>query len=388
VLMVTGAYFPELSGGGLQARAVVRELSPEAEFIVLTTSIQPSLPAISTEEGVPIYRVHVDPASAWSQLIASARLISRFVRLQRRFDVVNVHGFSRKAVLFRLLSILFRKRLALTLQTGGHDEPAMARAAGRLADWAYRGADLYLSVSPGLSNAYLAAGLPPRRLRQVCNAVDVGRFRPASDEERVKLRDRLGWPGQTQVVLFVGYFSRDKRPEWLFDAWRALPRSTREGSMLVFVGATRASYAEIDPTLVERIRESAAAAELSDRVRFVESTWEIDDHFRASDVYVLPSLREGLPIALLEAMATGLPCIATAIAGSTDVLIRDGETGVLVPHDDRAALTCAIDTVLRDRDAARRLGAAARREIESRYSIQKTSRLWLDAYRSIAVARP
>ena len=74
VLMVTGAYFPELSGGGLQARAVVRALSDRVAFSVLTTSSDPSLPRRSEEEGIPIRRVFVNPRSRASQLKAAVAL--------------------------------------------------------------------------------------------------------------------------------------------------------------------------------------------------------------------------------------------------------------------------------------------------------------------------
>src|SRR5262249_4008978 len=149
--------FPELSGGGLQARNVVRALSREAQFVVITTSIKPSLPAIASEDGVPIHRIHVDPSSVASKIGAAIRLVTVFLSTQATFDIVNLHGFSQKAILLRMLSAIFGKKFVLTLQTGGHDEPETARRMGRLASWAYRGADLYLSVSPGLSTALLAS---------------------------------------------------------------------------------------------------------------------------------------------------------------------------------------------------------------------------------------
>src|SRR5205814_7699820 len=117
------------------------------------------------------------------------------------------------------LSRLFRKRFVLTLQTSVHDEPAAAKAAGAATYWAYRSADLYLSVSPALSRGYLDAGLPVARLRQVCNAVDTDGFRPPAAGERERLRRELGLPADLALVLFVGFFSRDKRPDLMYRAW-------------------------------------------------------------------------------------------------------------------------------------------------------------------------
>jgi len=384
VLMVTGAYFPELSGGGLQARAVVRALAREARFTVLTTSIDPSLPTRAIEEGVPIHRIQVNPRGVASRILATVRFAATLVALRRQADVVNLHGFSKKAVLVALFCRLFRKPYVLTLQTGGHDEPASARRQGRLAAWAYGAADRYLSVSPGLSAAYRAAALPADRLRQVCNAVDVERFRPPRFGEREQLREQLRLPRDRQLILFVGFFGRDKRPDWLFDAWSALPAPARSRSHLVFVGRTDAAHGEVDARLAPQIRSRAASLGLAGSMSFVESTLDIERYFRACDLYVLPSIREGLPIALLEAMASGLPCIATAIAGSTDTLLEDRRSGWLVPADDRSSLTAALEALLADDEERRRCGAAARDLVVSKYAIDVTAPLWLAEYMALA----
>jgi L-malate glycosyltransferase len=382
--MVTGAYFPELSGGGLQARGVVQALRDRVDFAVLTTSADRALPRRAEENGVSIRRVYVDIGSATSKMAAALRFAAAFIQTARRVDVVNLHGFSKKAVLLVALTRLFRKPFILTLQTGGHDEPETVRALGPLPYWAYTSADLYLSVSPALSQAYLAAGLPSPRLRQLCNAVDVARFRPADAADRAAIRRELDLPLDLPLVLFVGFFSREKRPDLLFDAWAEVSEIP---SALVFVGATRSTYPEIDATLAPSIRERAAARGLSDRIVFVESSHTIERYFRAGDIYALPSVREGLPIALLEAMSTGLACIASRLPGSTDALIEDGANGLLVEADDRAALARALRRLLEDRVAAGCLGAAARRTIEDRYAIDKTAPAWLDAYLEVVSQR-
>jgi len=385
VLMVTGAYFPETSGGGLQARAVIRALRGKADFAVLTTSSDSSLPARAEEDGVPIRRVHVDVDSPVSKLTATARLAAAFVGLSRRFDIVNVHGFSRKAILFAGMCRLLKKRFVLTFQTGVHDEPAAARSAGASAYWAYRSADLYLSVSPALSRAYLDAGLPPSRLRQVCNAVETGRFRPPVAGEREALRRELGLPADLALVLFVGFFSRDKRPLLLYRAWSEIAAANARIG-LVMIGATRSIHGEVETELAPDIRERAARAGLADRLFFVESTRTIEQYFRAADLYVLPSVREGLPIALIEAMATGLPCVATRLEGSTDVLLEDQVNGLLFEPDDEGALATAIGLVLNDPATAARLGAAARETALARYSIDKTAPAWLAAYEELSAS--
>jgi glycosyltransferase involved in cell wall biosynthesis len=316
-------------------------------------------------------------------LFGALRLALAFVRLAGHIDVVNLHGFSRKAMLLVALSRLFGKPFILTLQTGAQDEPATVQAMGRLAYWAYQHADLYLSVSPGLSRAYLDAGLPGARLRQVCNAVDVDRFKPADVEERRSLRAELRLPQEIPLVLFVGVFSRDKRPHILYRAWAQVGAAGLR-TAIVFIGATRPVNQDIDARLGDEIRDRAVADGLVGDVFFVESSHTIEKYFRAVDIYVLPSIREGLPIALLEAMSSALPCVASRLPGSTDVLIEDGINGLLVRPDDVDGIAAAIESLARDRGRAARLGAAARRTVLDRYSIQRTAAEWLTAYREVA----
>ena len=158
-------------------------------------------------------------------------------------------------------------------------------------------------------------------------------------------------------------------------------------SGLVFIGATHSRSKEIDTGLATAIRERASADGLADRVFFVESTLAIEKYFRAVDVYVLPSIREGLPIALLEAMSTGLPCVASRLPGSTDVVIEHGVNGRLVMPDDIEAVAAEVATLLENHELAARLGAAARETIVARYSIQRTAAAWQAAYEAAAGSR-
>jgi glycosyltransferase involved in cell wall biosynthesis len=142
----------------------------------------------------------------------------------------------------------------------------------------------------------------------------------------------------------------------------------------------------VDAALGPAIRAQAARDGFADRLFFVEATATIDTYFRAADLYVLPSIREGLPLALIEAMASGLPCIASRLEGATDVLIDDQVNGLLVPPDDRAGLAAALRRLLRDRADAARLGAAARATVVERYAIRTAARPWLAAYQELAAS--
>jgi glycosyltransferase involved in cell wall biosynthesis len=378
--MVTGAYFPELSGGGLQCKAIVDALRTEVRFAVLTTSTDEALAANDTIDGTPVRRVFVRVSSRWSKVRATWTMARSFLDLASSIDLVHLHGFSQKSILVVLLARLFGKRIVITLHTAGQDEPENVRRQGRLAAWAFARADRYLTVSAPLSDSLLRDGVAPERVSRVSNGLDMGTFRPAEAGEQERLRRALGLPVDGVLILFVGLFSADKGPHVLFDAWRRVAAAAGDRSSLVYVGATESRYYEVDATLASGIRDSAQREGLAGRIVFAGETRIIEQFYRAADVFVFPTRREAFGMVLVEAMASGLPCIASRIAGVTDEIIDEGSTGLLVEPHDVSALSAALTRVLADRAYASQLGRAARASVEARFAIERTARLTLDAY--------
>ena len=382
ILLVAGAYYPEISAAGLQCQAVAAALDGRARMSVLVTAVNPSLAPTDTIDGVAVTRVAVDVRSGLSKASASVRLTSKLASLLPGTDVVHVHGISQKNVPVALMAKAMGKPVVLTLHTAGQDEPQVAAARGPLADWAFHSARLILAVSPSLIRRCEEAGIPSSRIRLVPNGLDLTRFRPATAGERRALRREIGWSEKDRVILFVGFFSRDKRPDLLFRAWQ---RIAAQGiaAKLVYVGATASPYFEIDQDIARDIRAQAQATGRADDVVFIEPTHAMERYYRAADVFVLPSVREAHPVALLEAMACGLPCIASRIEGATDVVMTDGADGRLIDKDDEHALAAALADLLQNPEAASRLGTRAREVVVIRYDIQQTANNWLDAYRAV-----
>jgi len=157
---------------------------------------------------------------------------------------------------------------------------------------------------------------------------------------------------------------------------------------LVFVGATRSRYHEVDPALAQKIRDEAQHLGVEKQVIFIEVTHEIEKFYRAADLFVLSSSREGMPLALLEAMATGLSCVASRLPGVTDVVIEDGVNGFLVPPGDVGALEDALRILLRYPALAQNLGRKARETVQEHYSTTQMASLYLKAYQRLtAVGR-
>ena len=381
VLMVTGAYWPELSGGGLQCRTMIHTLGNRFAFRVLTTCTDKALPLDDVVEGTPVARVLVDVSSSLSKFAGALRTLGFFARTSSTFDIVHLHGFSQKSILIAVLARMFRKRLVVTIHTAGQDDPEGVRRRGALAAWSYALADRFIAISDLMADNYRSAGLDPQKLRLCPNGIDTARFRPATPSERLESKAAIGGPSsQLPWILSVGFFSRDKSPDILYEAWLLLREQFGLETALVFAGATSSSYQEIDGALLATITADAEAKGLRHLVHFAGEVRDIERYYRAADCFVMPSIREAFGMALVEAMSSALPVVATRIDGVTDRIVRDGVTGDLTPPKDAAAIAAALNRSLTDPARAAAMGAAARLDVEARYGLIASGERWRRIY--------
>lgn len=236
--------------------------------------------------------------------------------------------------------------------------------------FAARFGDLTLSVSEEHRQGALDCGVEaPERIRTVTNGVDLDRF--AGIDGR-SVRARLGFAPDDVLIGSVGRLQCFKGYEYLI---RALPP--------VFAAFPRARLILCGTGPLEsQLRGECERAGIADRVHFLGFRKDIPQVMAAFDVFAQPSLREGLSIALIEAAAAGLPSVACAIAGNAEI-VQDGQTGILVPPADPAALGAALRRLLEDPEAAREMGREARRRAEARFSVERMVAENLAAYDSL-----
>ncbi len=380
--MVTGAYHPEITGGGRQCQTLVHALRHSVSLKVLSVSNIPNLSSPDMVDGVTVYRVRVNPARRIERVTAALRLAWGLFCVRNDVDLVHLHGFTQKSILIIGVAKLLRKPLILKLGGVGQDDPGTIRPRDWLFRRSYSMVDRFIAPSPALERTLLDARLPGASIHRIPNGVDLSRFTPQSHGERGGLRRDLGLPVDATIVLFVGMIAAVKRPDLLFDAWARVRTELGSCSALIFC-TTRSAFGEIDSAIAEGIRTRAATLGVASDVKFVECAFDIERFYRAADIFVLPSDREGLPNALLEAMASGLPCIASSLPGITDVIVEDGVNGVLVPPGDVERLADALRAMAREPEHAHELGRRARQTIEAKYTIDVTAARHLDVYHSL-----
>ncbi len=203
----------------------------------------------------------------------------------------------------------------------------------------------------------------------ISNGVDVQRYGDRRNREAV--RQALGVSPTRQVLMMVGTLKPVKGHRYLLEA---LPKLSQYSNIyLIIVG---------DGELRDALRAQTIALSQSARVRFLGSRQDIADLLAAADLFVLPSLWEGLSMALLEAMVTGLPIVASAVSGTVQAL-EAGVSGELVPPRDAGALARALDKVLGDPAYARALGDAARQRVVTGFSAQRQAAEHITMYQRV-----
>ncbi len=230
--------------------------------------------------------------------------------------------------------------------------------------------DAVVCVSEPQRAEFCAQGVDPERVHVIPNAIDADAVSAAAQRGRAVLRREWNIAEEQRVVRALGRLSPEKGHSVLLDAFAACG-AERTNARLVLVG---------DGAQRAQLAERARATDLAGRVRL--EGWRADPHacLGAADVFVLPSLREGLPLALLEAMAVGLPIVASAVGGIPDAL---GSTGSLVPPGDVAALAQALADRLRPATQHQVQPSAAARRVRERHDPTQQARALEALYESL-----
>jgi glycosyltransferase involved in cell wall biosynthesis len=195
----------------------------------------------------------------------------------------------------------------------------------------------------------------PTKVEVIYNAVDFAQAQSA--RSRAEVRRECGVPEDAFVGGIIARLTEQKGHRFLFDAMAATPALANMHTIVIGGG-------DLQAALVRQVDDLGLGA----RVHFLGPRRDLGDLLAAMDVFVMPSLWEGLPLSLVLAMGAGLPVVATSVAGIPE-LVDDGGTGLLVPPGDRAALGAALAEMATDEAARERLGREARASVLPRFNV-------------------
>lgn len=285
--------------------------------------------------------------------------VLRLAAWLRREGTPVVHCHNRQALLYGGLAALLApgSRLVFTKHGVSFWSDRATALVGRLL---LRRARAVAAVSEDIAGPLREGGwVRAERLHAVPNGVDTEEFRPcAGPATRAALREGLGLPAGAPVVGTVARLSPEKDQSLLLSAFARVRARLPEARLLI-VG---------DGPLRGELEARAARLRLGESALFLGERQDVARLLPAMDVFCLPSRTEGMSLTLLEALACGVPAVATAVGGTPEV-VRDGETGLLVPSGDPERLAAALLCLLGDPVMTRALGLRARAAAVEHYSL-------------------
>ncbi|UCC30628.1 MAG: glycosyltransferase [Phycisphaerales bacterium] len=232
----------------------------------------------------------------------------------------------------------------------------------------HRGCRFTIGNSPSvIEHLHRRARIPRNRLRLVKGGIDPTPLQNATPVDR----SAPGIPADGALILWVGRLDPVKGLETLIGAFQSMDVDTDAHLLLVGDGPLRT-----------RLRNKIDRLGLAKRIHLLGARDDVPALLKAADVFAFPSRTEGLPNALLEAMAARCPIVTTDVPGCRD-LIEHETTGLVVPYGDTTALATAVLRLLHDRAAAKRLGERAAELVTQRWHIEQTFDAYADIYEAI-----
>ncbi|MBC7249093.1 MAG: glycosyltransferase family 4 protein [Anaerolineae bacterium] len=388
IMMVTGGQLVPsphdlpVGGAALQAIQLSQALQTRGVHVCIAAPrTHFRTPPRTMVKGVPVWYV---PTLRWLLWRRGLRRIGALVhvaamtlflsRYACSYDVIHVHSASLSAVAGVLAGRRLSKPIVIkVMNSGPRNDILLLRTASGLPGAGSMAAYLrHATRVVALNRAAIAElqdmGFAREQIVHIPNGVDAVRISPITQY-------RIEGPIR---VLYIGRLHPTKGVQTLIAAIALC----RQFSSLSQWRLTLVGDGPQRPILVQQARSLS----LTDHVEFVGQVNDVVDYLHQAHIFVLPSNSEGISNALLEAMAAGLPCVATDNAGNMQVLTH-GEDGLMVPVGDEMALAKALVELGADEALRARLGRQARRTVERRFHIKRVAEQYLDLYHQILEER-
>ncbi|MGA6971029.1 MAG: glycosyltransferase family 4 protein [Candidatus Binatus sp.] len=352
---------PELGfgGGETQALGLTLALAAGGHRAELICDPEGQLRERATAAGIKCHPLHIRNA-----IDITAGIKLRVILNRERFDVVHFHtsrahsmapfarGFGRSLVVTRRMDYRPNRIFAPYLYN--------------------RAVDGVIAISGGVADSLAAAGVDRQRVTVVSSGVDCERFRPPTLQERADARSECEISDDEFLVSAIGALEPRKGHRYLIEAIGSLAAPGKPGKVKCRI-AGQGSIHSILNTEIWHVRST-------DRIKLIGRIEDPRKLLWASDVFAMPSLKEGLGVAALEAMASGLPVIASDVGGLREG-VENERTGIIVPPANPAAIASAVARLAESIELRAQMGAAARARVVENYSMEKMAAQTLALYR-------
>jgi glycosyltransferase involved in cell wall biosynthesis len=386
---------------GLRARGILKQVptgTPKRKKSALSQPEAVSGPssegrsaAEEIPDGTPLQRIPLPATAGWRRSIAFNQALLRFFRQPGyRPQVLQLVSSLQPRSLFWLpqmrrlgAALVYADTLPLKLPANPVQR-AIRRQTLRLL---FDQMDCIIVKSSQMQDQLRGLGVTAR-MEFIANGVDLTRFRPARDAaERRAARQSLGISDEHQkIITTVGAVHPRKGSDLLLEAWSHLAGRFPETHIFI-VGLRKGLTCPKLADFRERIQHLCSASGAPDRIHFAGLVRNVETYLRASDIFVFPSQREGMPNVVLEAMATGLPVLLTPFVGLATDFGQAGREYLLAPRETQA-VGANLAALLEDEALRRELGERARNGVRNHLSIETSLDRYAALYYELAAKTP
>ena len=348
--------------------------------------------------GVPVNRISIFGKGILASFILMVLSSWFLIRHRKIFSSIHVNLVSSHAITACLIGKLLKKRVLMTVGGGGligDIQTSKKTLIGRIKlNIIKNNISTALCFSNEIQNELISLGVPETKLRKIGSGVETALYKPVSEEGKILIKRELGL-SEVPIVTYLGRTEPEKGLEVLLKAWQGVVENTKTNSLLLIcgTGALKTELQEMAARLCisERVIFTGkvtssvlglspySGGEISEKVITDSGVKDAVKYYLASDIFVLPSLSEGLSTVILEAMSCGLPVLASRISANEEI-IKDGENGLLVAPDDAGKLEKSLILLLNDAGMRKKLGTSARNTVTERFSVEKMIKSHLEVY--------
>jgi glycosyltransferase involved in cell wall biosynthesis len=374
VCIITTFFYPAPGGVEKQLeRFTAWMVSQGVPVMVVTRLFDKKLPKYELVNGVEVYRVPVSDNKALSMLQFLGNGLRLLIQHRNKYNIINSHQIYSPTTLGWIASRLFGYPLVVSTHLAG-SEGDVGRTLRR--GWLGRmrlnilrdTAAAFIPISQAVGQELIDYGVDPKKVHALGNGIDTSIYKPIDDAAKRQLRQKLGLPVDVPLVFFGGRLVEIKGVDVLLEAFQQVPAPAH----LVIAGTGP----------LEEQFKAHAGQHLPGRVTFVGQQQNMHEYLQASDAWTLPSRGEGLPLALVEALAVALPVIVTPVGGMPE-LVQDGVTGMHVPVNDIRALAEALNKAVSGSAEVKAMGERGRKLIIERLSLDEVSASYVRLFRQL-----
>jgi glycosyltransferase involved in cell wall biosynthesis len=307
------------------------------------------------------------------RFLFDVQVVSRLRRLVEQLDPDLIQTHASKAHFLMRCSGLGKKRPWIAFHHGYTNTDFRSPIYNNLDRWSLQAPDRVVTVSLATKEQLLRRGISGQNITVVHNAVPIQSLRQIKSDDSVVRQKKidLGVAADEKLILCAGRLSKEKAQIDMVPALLRLKKQRPDLAVrLMIIG---------DGPEREQISQAIKAAGLESSIVLTGHLKNLTPYYEAADVVAIPSLSEGSPNVLLEAMAFGVPVVATRVGGIPEI-VNDGETALLVPAQDPGAMAAAIERLLSDPVTASTLAGQARRKVETDYSPESRAKTLIGIY--------